>query len=242
MTRQELEALFIRAAETEKLLPMNGAKPVKNPRGYVLQWVHETADVNLRRRETRLEAKPRNRKDPRLEKLEAGDDPLDSWRWDWLFIEPLKVEQTDVTNWELCLSLIGDLVTDAANRRALWAWSHARVGGMPFKVWCRSQGLHEITGRRRKNRALDEISVKLVRDGSTTSVFRPSGVLPVCPETGHVDGTIGEDVGTRKDPNYFSQDAAFKSFINVYELNRDGVKVSREGRSIDSGRKRKQAA
>jgi hypothetical protein len=83
------------------------------------------------------------------------------------------------------------LVDDDAERRALRAWSHAMAGGRPFVRWCkRVEHITPMTGRRRKNRAVEKILAHFrgkqdLHDGSTEI-----RVLPVAPEISDVSDNL----------------------------------------------------
>jgi hypothetical protein len=165
--------------------------------------------------------------------LVKGDDPQNEWRWAWLDGRSLP-SSSDVTEWEECISWTRELLDDEGQRRALWAWAFSKVGGRAFKRWCfDTEKVHPVTGGRRRKRAIEVISAKLARDGSMHDEIRLPGVLPVTPKIGDVSATVEDEAGLRKDPNYWAPDAAFKSFLAVYEHSKDGgVKQSLEPMSL----------
>lgn len=89
------------------------------------------------------------------------------------------------------------LVSVEQNREALAGWVHCMAGRGHFYDWCKKRGFHVETGRRRKDRALLEIQVRL--DGrmgqhSETDLQR---VLPNTPEIDDIGATIATDVKSK---------------------------------------------
>lgn len=53
-------------------------------------------------------------------------------------------------------------VGNETERRALLAWARSKVGGKSFRRWCfQVEGIHPETGRRREDRALEQIAAVL---------------------------------------------------------------------------------
>lgn len=210
MTDGEIAELFIRAAETERKMPRTGTKP-KGFSGCVISYIHTSADIQGWGKQ-------------HGDHLEPGDDPLHKeWRWGWFDKLSELPTRADVDNWEKCIRWTMDLLDNEGQRRALWNWAHAKAGGRPFKKWCfKVERIHPETGSRRKNRALAAISDRLARDGAAHNGTGGFGVLPETPDFGHVSSTLDSEAGERKDPNFWAPDAAFKSFISVYDQKADG--------------------
>ncbi|MEO1989256.1 MAG: hypothetical protein ABGX47_21835 [Martelella sp.] len=128
MNRDEIQELFILAADVDRRLP-DTARP-KQPRSIDYGYVHDLADKN-------------GWGDVRLE-----EDERDKW-------EALKarVSAAEMTAYEKALSLIATCPREA-DRRALWAWAKSKVGGKPFACWCRAEGISRTAGCNRKNAAV----------------------------------------------------------------------------------------
>lgn len=191
MTEADIAELFVQAAETEKKLPQ-----VKGMResvgGYVLPWVHDLGDINSRRRTYASD-----------EKLLPMDDPLVTRTNEWLDEWAKRATKAQVSGWEACLKISGEFLTDAGQRRALWAWALSqanhliitRRGMEPARIsfarWCRDvEKIAEITGHRRKTRAIDTIAQGLCGKAQMHDDFLRDGVLPCEPENGHVFATV----------------------------------------------------
>lgn len=186
MTEAEIAELFIRAAEIEAKLPeVKGLRD--NYGGYALPWVHSLADINGRGRV------PGDR-------LEAGDDPINAWRNAWMSEWAKRVTPADINTWEKCADIVREFIADVGQRRALWAWAMAQAGTLTlpacrkkisFARWCRDvEHVAEMTGHRRKNRALMSIRSKLLGKRDLNSENSELEVLPVSHENGHIFATV----------------------------------------------------
>ncbi|MEX2693688.1 hypothetical protein [Rhizobium mongolense] len=73
-------------------------------------------------------------------------------------------------------------VDDESERRCLtaWAWCPARKGF--FKNWCKEEGIHPETGRRRKERAILRILLALSRKPLQHNEIDLQGLLPDDPK------------------------------------------------------------
>ncbi len=68
-----------------------------------------------------------------------------------------------------------------------------------FAAWCRSEGIHEMTGSRRKDRAIAVIEQYLVRGASPNAQSWENQVLPVGPVLEHISDNIAADAPSRKE-------------------------------------------
>lgn len=144
----EVAERFINAAEIERRMPRSGEKPMGYG-SYRLQTVHTYADKAGWRKE-------------KGDFLLAGDNPLAQERRSFTDGRSSKVTTEEVETWETCLRWTQDLLQNSQHRRALWAWAFAKAGGKPFSKWCsKTERIHPETGRRRKDRALEQIAAKL---------------------------------------------------------------------------------
>jgi hypothetical protein len=62
-----------------------------------------------------------------------------------------------------------------------------------FKEWCAEEGIHQETGRRRKERAILRILLAISRKPLQHNDLSVEALLPDTPETGHKHVNIGED-------------------------------------------------
>lgn len=188
MTEDDIAKMFIRAAETEAKLPEVKGMRVSYGR-YVLPWVHELIDIGDRRRTC----------DPRTEQLRDKDDPLNEWRWKWLNEDEKRANSRQVSDWYGCLQITSEFLTDVGQRRALWAWALSQAGNLwvnrpqrspkriSFARWCRDvERVAEITGHRRKNRALIAIATAYRGKDDLHNETRQIRVLPDAAEKGHL--------------------------------------------------------
>lgn len=189
MNKEEIIDLFIKGATIEKRLPADFARP-EPLRAQHIPYLHTLSDmrgwfpVNGRTRSERVAAR-KNLGD----QLEDGDlgryveERMNMWDPDHQ-----KLEATDVSDWEKRLQLIS-LVSVEKNRRALWAWAKAKSGGLPFTKWCKREGIHEMTGQRRKDKAIAEL-VHVLRKDAQHSENGENAVLPLPPIFWHVSDNI----------------------------------------------------
>lgn len=119
------------------------------------------------------------------------------------------------------------LVDDDGERRALRAWAYAMAGGRPFARWCRRvEKISVMTGRRRKNRAVEKILAKLGGCMVQHNETGLEGVLPVTPEIDHISATLatgasGEETGL----NSWWADDAFQPIVIHREVINDHIAV-----------------
>ncbi|WP_028035869.1 hypothetical protein [Chelativorans sp. J32] len=108
-----------------------------------------------------------------------------------------------ISNWEGCIRITTDYLTDPGQRRALWAWAMSQAGclyrpgtrkKLSFARWCRDvENIAELTGHRRKNRAIGEIMRGLRGKPDLHDDLGETGMLPNAHENGHVFATIEGD-------------------------------------------------
>lgn len=237
MTGFEIAELFIRAAFIDTRLP-DTARPKKLKAAWV-PFVHTAEDIQSR-----------IRTGDRHEKLEPGDNPFDEWLNEYWDEAKQKLTHADIADWERCNDLI-KLVGNEDNRRALWNWAIAKAGGRPFVKWCRTEGIQEMTGSRRKDRAILAIEAQLVRNTLENNDNSPLGMLPTGPVLEHITDTLAADM-PRKPKHACFADDAFQPFIVIPERGRtnelmvndsafDWAKARNERRRKRDAEKRKAA-
>lgn len=119
------------------------------------------------------------------------------------------------------------LVDDEGERRALQAWVRAMAGGRSFARWCKNvEHIAVMTGRRRKNRAVEKILAQLSGKADLHDENGLEGVLPVTPEISDVSATVaanasGEETGLTS----WWADDAFQPIVIQREVINDHVAV-----------------
>lgn len=224
MTELEIIDLFIRAAVIDQKLP-NDAKP-KKLRGQCLpgmspiteddqrKWMHRPdKEIVIQRqgKKTRLGTASNLHKD--------DQGPFHDFRM--MFWASDDITRSDVSDWEKAMDLIA-LSASQENRRCLWAWSRSKAGvlycqtitktgkvktgNVSFAKWCRLEGIHEETGRRRKDRAIAIIKQQVTRHVSPDAESGHSWLLPIGPEFEHIPDTVAVDAPPSKDGVRYERD------------------------------------
>ncbi|WP_025199096.1 hypothetical protein [Brucella sp. BO2] len=225
MTDLEIIDLFIRAAAIDQKLP-NDAKP-KKLRGQRLPGMSPLTEDEQRGwshkadREIVLQRHGKKMRIGTASKLHKDDEgPFQDW---WMaFWESDEISRKDISDWEQAMNLIA-LSASPENRRCFWAWSRAKAGCLfvqvknragkvriekaSFAKWCRLEGIHEETGRRRKDRAIAIINQHVMRDGSPNAESGRSWVLPTGPDFEHIPDTVAVDAPPSKEMVRFERDA-----------------------------------
>lgn len=210
MNKAEIANLFIKAAFIDSRLPID-ARP-KRLKGV---WLNPAALTEADQRKWII--REEGDKPSQIHKTDKG--PMHDWWmafWDGRSVD---TSRNDVRLWELANELM-TLVADEGNRRALWAWAMSKVGTLEahqdktrktrkfgevklhkrtckdvtFAAWCRSEGIHEMTGGRRKDRAIVVIEQHLIRSGSLNAQTGEFGLLPVGAVFEHISDNIAADV------------------------------------------------
>lgn len=234
--------LFIHAAYVDTRLPIN-ARPAKLKSTWV-PFVHTDEDI-----------KSRFRTGERKEKLIDGDDPFNDWLKEYWDEDKQKISRQDVKDWETCNELI-TLVSNESNRRCLWAWAQSKVDGLTIHVdgkgtrkasftkWCRHvENIHEMTGSRRKDRAILTIEASFARKGLQNNDNASFSVLPTGPEMEHISDRMATDA-PKTNKRAWMADGAFSSVILPDgEYNFDWAESRNEARrQRHAAAQRKQAA
>ena len=183
VTPEQIEELFISAAETEARLPPMGERPAAL-KAQALPYFHSDIDVKG-----------------------WGAERYQEERADFLSLRTTRLRRAEIARWELCNDLV-KLVTNVRRRRCLWAWSQAEAGTLrapkiidgetvvkraSFSRWCRDvENIHRNWGMECKNRAIEEISSTFARNA--LSDMQKSGIctLQDGPEIGDKTGNIEE--------------------------------------------------
>lgn len=169
MTADEIQELFIRAAEVDRRLP-NTEKPGTD-RAMNHGYVHDRADING-----------------------WFSEEKEALRWAWLDPKNLRTNTNDVGLWEAAMEMMA-LVPDQRKRRALWAWSRAEAGGKAFAKWCKNvedPGISRQLGVWRKNAAIESVLRAFARKPLQHNEKTDETDFTKSPETGHKCSIIGE--------------------------------------------------
>lgn len=85
-------------------------------------------------------------------------------------------------------------VPDESERKCLTAWARCMAkGGLHFKAWCKDQGIHPETGRRRKERAILRILLTFDRKPLQHNEIDVSTLLPDTPEISDKSVNMDDD-------------------------------------------------
>lgn len=108
--------------------------------------------------------------------------------WNSINRSPRPWEVSEAEETQLWLSH----VDDESERLCLVSWARCMATKEIFKDWCKRQGIHPETGRRRKERAILRILLALSRKPLQHNEIDIDTLLPDTPETGHKDVNIAE--------------------------------------------------
>jgi hypothetical protein len=206
MNKDEITDLFIKGAAIEKRLPVDFVRPA-GLRAQQLPYLHSFDDmrgwfsVGGRTKSERIA----NRKKTGDQQEEGDFGRYVEERMNLWDPDHQKLEATDVSDWEKRMALVA-MVSVEKNRRALWAWAKAKSGGLHFTKWCKKEGIHEMTGQRRKDKAIKEL-VHLLREPSQHSQNGENAVLPLPPVFWHVSDNIAADAPIDERTAYRDPDA-----------------------------------
>lgn len=247
MNKDEIIDLFIKGATIEKRLPADFARP-EPLRAQHIPYYHTAEDMR-----GWFSVGGRTRSERIANRKKIGDQQEDGdlgryieermAMWD---PDHQKLEATDVTDWEKRLSLIA-MVTVEKNRRALWAWSRAKAGGLPFTRWCKREGIHEMTGQRRKDKAIKELA-HLLREDAQHSQNGEIAVLPLPPVFWHVSDNIAADAPrdertAHREPDAKPMACFFDTDLDGFDwaIKRTELRKQREARRREEEAKRQAA-
>lgn len=249
MNKAEIANIFIKAAAVDSRLPIN-ARP-KRLKG---TWVGHAPLTEDDMRKWFI----REPTDKGKSKLHKNDDPVKDWWLQFWDGDNTDASRKDYRVWELANALV-KLVADEGNRRALWAWAMSKAGTLnaddyvvrqtkkfgklkvykrtgrdvSFKAWCQSEGIHDMTGSRRKDRAIAVIEQYLVRGGSQNAQTGEFGVLPVGPVFEHISDNIRADAPEHIGPTFErDRDTVFakEDTLSVWREYRNARRREREAR------------
>lgn len=191
MTELEITERLILAVEIEAAAGRAKVGPGRGP-GYVqamaLPYVHDWADKNgwgkERLKQDEREFQDSVHRNPSPAQISEAEEA-----WGWYALVENEDHRSALAEWVGCM---------ADNRRRF------------FKDWCAKQCISEKTGRKRKDAAITRIFAQLVRsDVQDCDNGSGEGLLDD-PETGHVDGRIGD--AWRGDPYHLRNSSGEDDF------------------------------
>jgi len=187
MTPEQIEELFISAAETEARLPPMGERPAAL-KAQALPYFHSWIDLNG-----------------------WGAERYQEEGANFLSLRSTRLRRAEIARWELCNELV-KLVTIVRRRRCLWAWAMAEAGTLraprmidgeylmkraSFSRWCRDvENIHRNWGTECKNRAVEEIASTFARN--VLSDRQKAGICTLQDEP-----EIGDKAGNIEEPRKF---------------------------------------
>lgn len=249
MNKEDIIDLFIKGATIEKRLQVDFVRP-GGLRAQHIPYLHTLSDmrgwfgVSGRTRSERIA----NRKKIG-DQLEDGDPGrYVEERLNMFDPDHQKLEPTDVSDWERRMQLVA-LVSVEKNRRALWAWAKAKAGGLPFTKWCKREGIHEMTGQRRKDKAIQEL-LHVLRKHTQHSENGENAVLPLPPVFWHVSDNIAanapiDEKAVHREPDAVPDMACFfdESLRDFsWADKRNEIRRQREAKRKEEAEKKRQAA
>jgi hypothetical protein len=117
MTREQIEELFIAAAETDSRLP-DTARPARL-KAQAIPYFHSQMDVNG-----------------------WGAERYQEERADFLSARTTRLRKSDLSRWELCNELIS-FVPRERDRRCLWAWAASEAKVLKIARQVTNEGNHQ---------------------------------------------------------------------------------------------------
>lgn len=131
----------------------------------------------------------------------------------------LQASKNDVGLWLAAPQLVR-LERRASYRRCLWAWAMSKAGRHQFKAWCKVEGIHVETGRRRAKDAVKAIASRFKCNDALHSENNAIEVLIAPPKTGYNDSKMPK--------SWMSDDACLARECAAYEW--QGIREARNAR------------
>ncbi len=197
MTREQIIEIFIRAAEVDRKLP-DTARP-KALKAMSIGYVHTTAEMN---------------------QWHAEDKHAANWAW----LDPAKLKNStnDMGLWELSMELM-KLVKVENQRRALWAWSVSKAGGMSLAKWSKTvEHVGPATAQHRAMAAITRIHQYLCSNVDLHNGNDMNEDLRQEPEMPHKSITVGawRDEDAKPLACYFDTDIAGMEYAEIQNAKR----------------------
>ncbi|MFC5385174.1 hypothetical protein ACFPLB_04240 [Aquamicrobium segne] len=182
----EIAERLIVAAEIEGASVRHLYGPQK-PRSVSLPYEHSQADKNgwgtERLEEDRKEFFENLARQPSARQISEAEEA-----WGWFALVESELERAALSAWVRCM---------ADNKR------------QHFQDWCKKNGIHRETGRRRKDRALMRISTQLSRSDAQHCNFSRSHLLHSGAENKHISDTVEIDMSETLSATSWMADGAF---------------------------------
>lgn len=223
MTEMEVAELFIKAAHIDSLLPINaaptklrGASFQQSPLTYGDQrqwfaWSPGDKPSQLLKGDSPIRDWWLEFWDGRTADMSRNDVMV--WEKANELMRLVANEQNRRALWAWAKSKVGTLDANVSRVRiptkAMRGKDKAKLKihkrqqkDVSFAAWCRSEGICEMTGSRRKGRAITVISQHLVRSASPNVETAVFGVLPVGAIFEHISDNIAIDAPTESGPTF----------------------------------------
>lgn len=214
MTELEVAELFIKAAHIDSILPINaapqklkGASFQKVPLTYSDQrkwfaWSPGDKPGQLLKGDDPIKDWWLEFWDGRTADMSRNDVAV--WERANELMRFVSNEHNRRALWAWAKSKVGSLEADVCKTRIPTKPMRGKIAAklkihkrkqkdVSFAAWCRSEGIHEMTGSRRKDRALAVISQQLVRSSSPNVETPHFEVLPVGAILEHISDSIAAD-------------------------------------------------
>ncbi|MGR9413153.1 hypothetical protein [Rhizobium leguminosarum] len=189
MTTDEIQELFIRAAEVDRKMP-NTARPARL-KAMNMGYVHTFSEMN-------------------------GWDEAEKHAANWAWLDPknLLATKNDIGIWYAAMEVI-KLVPSEKNRRSLWAWARTQAGVGTFSRWCsRVEGISRQLGDYRRNAAIECILAAFSRKPLQHNENVEDDDFTKEPETGDKRDTIRVFRSEEAKPSAFHFDS---DLINCFD-------------------------
>lgn len=178
MTTEIIQARLIKAADVARRLPPASSLAA---RGYWPSYEHSFEDKagwGTKRLAEEREMRAR-RLPPTAEALSRHDE---------------------VVGW------IASALDDDRLRRILWAWALSQAAGRSFSARCKREGWVRITAYRRRDVAIDAISVYLRNNGILSRDPAQEWLIQVSPDVACISSTLDEETAPAKSPTSIIHD------------------------------------
>lgn len=168
-----IAARLIEAAKTERRLPNEGTRPA-GIKGYWPEARYSRADMNQWGQHAKAARDAGIELDRYIDVEHHDFNPDDEFTWrveertrfqDYRDEVRAAMESglipSEVSRFEECIVWIIVHVRRPEDRQAVHAWAQSKAGGVPFRKWCRENGVRLFTGQRRVSRAIDQIAAQV---------------------------------------------------------------------------------
>lgn len=153
-TKEFVKARLVETAEIERRIPAIGLRPA-TAHSLQLPYVHSFAEMVGWGEERRRE---------HIEEI------MENWR--------TRLSAKEITRHDQTVRWVSEHVFRDEDRIALWAWARSKAGGRPFDQWCRRSGFSDTVGKKRFNRAIENIWYGVRKSGEFATLDIDIGGSP----------------------------------------------------------------